>query len=1037
MDRSPLLATDWYDPKQYHFVKRTSHIFEKGIDIKIQKQAKINYTQTQPEHSKIHNCTASLMDSNLYNYPWITIRCDEQFNASYFCQPLHSQRIQSVEENESNVTCDGKWLLLKGANICVLVLDANDRELSFYDSQYMCSVHNSSVFSVDISDRLEPEYEYNSNLKSVLLHKSNDQLLQALHFVKISEMKTFAIYNILFGRRLNRNLKKSILPFLVNSAMGSHITNTTFFADFNGTCSILQSSLISRTYANRKYPTDRWGVKCRACSQKIKISKVICEKPAEIYINRCQKHQFECHDKTCILYTYKCDHTTDCPDNSDENTCSYGLSTKMKDQYVLFPCSPNIDCGTNSGNLIHVHDICDGVYYNNTFPDEKDICIAFNHRIFVKPTKIIHKKTSYSTIRSTDVAKLFNIEINNNCSEHSNRFDVTYNDTKSYDAFLESTLTDENNLLNQMCVFGAHGNRCSALNCDIMCHEMSCPGLFKCYDGFCLPLSLLCDEIYDCTSGEDESMCSTLTCPGSLKCRGENRCISTHEICDKRVNCLHTMDDELECDTCPVNCECRGYVMTCHSNNSEPILHIESGELLYTKGLLIKGIRRVLFTKQLQVMGLIFLNMSSCDLKEIYILQSYTTPMFSLIIIDFRRNQLTTTNFMNGHIFWNVVFVDLSFNLLHTFNFGRHVSLRYLSTLYLIGNNLKQIGITSDKNHLALIDLQLISYHPSLVVRIDHNSNMDTVVKVTDSQLCCMFSNQVKCLSETQYMKCYGLIDIFEIKMLFYCPSLLSFCLSIFALLKQVIQFTSKDKRNASNHYFLILVNMLSDCILISLYLTALTVIDMININVLNLKTSAFCITLNGILYISSETLIVFKSIMIALIMIKIKLPFKHQCTWVKWVVPASGVVWLLITTTFLIYIVVSFQEQDQFIFDKLCSICWCDMNIKFNMLHATIYIVDNLCLLNYIINFSVIYSSLNEHQNKLTLTGHSKHNLAITITCKLIIINILEIIIRIYLFTLLTLNLAHIKYAHFCWYFFLCALPMNIICFDIIYLVK
>ena len=107
-----------------------------------------------------------------------------------------------------------------------------------------------------------------------------------------------------------------------------------------------------------------------------------------------------------------------------------------------------------------------------------------------------------------------------------------------------------------MCVFTAYGNRCSPLNCMIICHHISCPGLFKCYDGFCIPLSLLRDEIYDCTSGEDETMCSTLTCPGSLKCRGENRCISTHEICDKRVKCPYTMDYKLECDTCPVNCEC-------------------------------------------------------------------------------------------------------------------------------------------------------------------------------------------------------------------------------------------------------------------------------------------------------------------------------------------------------------------------------------------------------------------------------------------------------------------------------------------------
>ena len=50
--------------------------------------------------------------------------------------------------------------------------------------------------------------------------------------------------------------------------------------------------------------------------------------------------------------------------------------------------------------------------------------------------------------------------------------------------------------------------------------------------------------------------------------------MSKEEICDNTVNCLHSMDDEISCSRCPVNCECSGYTMTCHYNTYYPMGHI-------------------------------------------------------------------------------------------------------------------------------------------------------------------------------------------------------------------------------------------------------------------------------------------------------------------------------------------------------------------------------------------------------------------------------------------------------------------------------
>ena len=141
-----------------------------------------------------------------------------------------------------------------------------------------------------------------------------------------------------------------------------------------------------------------------------------------------------------------------------------------------------------------------------------------------------------------------------------------------------------NNKINDYCIFIVNKHFSSPKSSSI-CHIVLCPGMFKCHDQFCILLSSVCDSTKNCKLGEDEMMCALFTCPGYLKCRGENRCISAAEICDKRVNCLYSMDDELGCGKCPVDCQCRGYVMSCHSNNTEYI--VQNDEVLYTRALVV------------------------------------------------------------------------------------------------------------------------------------------------------------------------------------------------------------------------------------------------------------------------------------------------------------------------------------------------------------------------------------------------------------------------------------------------------------------
>ena len=135
---------------------------------------------------------------------------------------------------------------------------------------------------------------------------------------------------------------------------------------------------MSYAYADPSNPGGEWGVKCGPCSKRIKVSGTICKKPAELYVVRCQSNHFECGDKTCVLFIYKCDHIVDYLDHSDEAGCIYDMTSTLTNQLVHLPCVQSGICNTVNQVSIPVHAICDGLYNNNTFSQEQNVWKTFN-----------------------------------------------------------------------------------------------------------------------------------------------------------------------------------------------------------------------------------------------------------------------------------------------------------------------------------------------------------------------------------------------------------------------------------------------------------------------------------------------------------------------------------------------------------------------------------------------------------------------------------------------------------------------------------
>ena len=927
------------------------------------------------------------------------------------------------------MTCNENWLLLKETGKCFSVLESDEKEMSFYDSQYMCSLYNASIFKVRVTDRFDtPHSQATKKLILSLQTALYDNIPMAQ---TVQNMSPATILNFLFGRRLDMSLVQSLLPFFLQNEyihrMNDQPERMSFFADFNDSCSIMESSDVSSGFA--EYGDDTWGVKCRHCTERIKVSGIICEKPGEQHFI-CGMDYFVCRDETCILNIYKCDHIVDCFDYSDETTCTNNTYITLMNQFVNLPCIPSSDCDIDIRSLVPVQDICDGLYLNGSIPHEKDVCVMQKKHKAVVHLPMSGKNVMKELMSGVDsLLALFWDERKYGCNKPNDAFYVrNNNNTNARHSFPGGRRLMLSTRLNDICIANRRKWRAYSSNSRFICSHIFCPGMFKCVDQYCILLSSVCDNRGDCATNEDEMVCSTLTCPGSLKCRGENRCISREEICDRRVNCLYSMDDELGCATCPVNCECTGYVMSCYSNQSDPI--VQSSEILHIKGLVMRGEQRVLITSQLtlQLTDLIYLNISHCKLTTLDTSDNYTTHLIFIIIADVSHNQLTDTNFLESDIFQRIVFLDISFNLINVFQYRR--TLRYLSALYLIGNDLKEIEMRIDGGNLALIDLQVMFYNPKLTFMIKHYSNDHLAVRVTDTRLCCMLSSHIKCLSKQKMMACLGIIQTFTTRVAFYCLSLVSLCISLCVSLKQVLQMLlSKDVGKNKKYNWILLTNQLIDNILISLYLVSLSLADLTKVKLLFFKTSMTCIMLNVILYISLQTSIVFKCALSGLITLKTMFPFKHQCLWIKWIGPASVCVWLFAITTYLIYIFLSFREENVPVFDKLCSIGWCDMEeISFNLLRVILFIMSTSSILFFVVSFVMLYKSLKKFQSNFKTETPTKHFTANNVTCKCILYNISEILLRGYLITILSMNLAGLTYVHFCFYYFLYGLSVNIL---------
>ena len=125
-------------------------------------------------------------------------------------------------------------------------------------------------------------------------------------------------------------------------------------------------------------------------------------------------------------------------------------------------------------------------------------------------------------------------------------------------------------------------------------------------------------------------------------------------------------------------------------------------------------------------------------------------------------------------------------------------------------------------------------------------------------------------------------------------------------------------------------------------------------------------------------------------------------------------------------HICVKFPLEHHVEFDNLCSIGWCEMITYANILYGMIYIVDTLSISAHMFSVLKVYIFLTNQTrsgNLKSTKNYSVHG----VTSKLFLSMFLEIIFRLYLFTLITFKMYNSYQKYFCLYLFMYVLPLNL----------
>ena len=1031
LDNSPILFNAW-NRQSLIFPQYESSVYTLSEDDNFRKRTytHINVSENQPETNKNDNCTAIYIGKNLNNFTWIIIPCDKPFEATFVCtKPVAHDLIDfTLMLNPRNVTCDEGWIQMKDSSKCQMLLKTPTETLSFVETQQICSAVGGAVFAVKPLSRNDPPTEIG---KQIVGHLQTTILLKT-NVIPQQNTNPEEVLQFFFGRHVHQATMRKSLAIQLYTAENGDLLPLTFIVNISQSCGVLTLSYWSTHFQMPRGRGPRWGVKYRRCSQNVTgVTAVICEKPLQHYSTACKEEYFQCSDYGCILSIYVCDEVRDCFDGSDEVNCSNDRmwNISVTNNIVIPSILTTNSTGYPSFIYIPIHAICDGINLFNILHHEY-ICIikqpihidllgmqnskgfAFKNRYFWTNDKIwnlYQKEMQLKTLPQT--AK----------TVHNK-----YNETHAFiieKYLVPCTWKGAKIHLEDRCKISVRKSACDYGSIKTLCRNVECPGMFKCDGYYCLHMSAVCDGHNDCQYGEDERYCRNMTCPGLLKCRGENRCVSEQELCDGNSDCLVSRDDEIMCGRCSYGCQCNDYTAFCNADEIIP----ESGGLTHIKGLVLKTRKSQLRMENIDLTGLIYINVSHTTIEKLYFNAKLSSQ--KIIFADFNSNNIQSTTFLDISWFDKVIYLNFRHNLLTHFVENK-IQLSFLTLLDLAQNPLGVVDLSLNQitKRLKILQIELDQFDKDIIFRFPSRNLYTIDVHVTDSIFCCFLIENTQCIIDNTYFDCPGLVNK-TFKLCFYCLVAIATISSIITLMVDLTGFNTSNTRLAKN-YTMTIINRLFADVSCSMYLLCVAVADTMHIDTIPFRKGSLCIMINMLSFVAFEVSLIFKTYHVICVALRTIFPFNHQCRWLHLTVLRSFVAWIILITLYIIVISHRLYYNGVFL-DQLCSFAYCHTYTRYdnNIFLAIATLIDCVCLVLMFVFLTSFFYSLKRRSTSLNRANLKKEKTPFEMVLKLCTPLWTDIIIRLYIaYIYFDKVMVILSFQYNCLIIYIILMPVNII---------
>ena len=893
--------TFWFDPNMH----RTKYISKKTQTLStnlIAEQLDSNlWKNKQPDASLLKNCTVAKIDADPFVYmKWYAVPCDQTFFATFMCfvpRTISDDVTDRVANSE--LACEPGWFHWIFFTECYAVKTL-PVIVNFTAVKQFCSLSNSSLLNLHEISRSVATIEEEKHIMQLWYQQLRPSVRQHAHYLD----------NIVSRMIVE---KKSLLSLFEILKLYIH-NNIRALVTINDRCAVAEHS--TRSISG----TLQWTAEY--CNQVIIADIFVCHKPSpltEIFL--CKTDYYQCADKTCILALYVCDSVNDCLDEDDESHCDTVLRQEegfsFQNSSLYLPCLMYHNCSYTAVSLVppvKLHTICDGLKSDSITLNEDEMCIK-RHFKHINPYQMI-SKSPWERQPSATFSDIFYNLIEMVQTEKMEIKDKTNITNQSVISGKDYEVKCENSGFTRL------SDICKVSQCELsarsgICYWMGCPGMFRCYGtSYCLQLSLVCDGQKDCTFGDDEVSCSRGHCPGLLKCHGEVRCVSPEQICDGYTDCILSFDDEILCNNCPTDhCICDGYLSHCIVNNT--LNAITNIDKLYIKGVILKGTQNSLSLNIFYTLSIVFLDLSNCSIIDITFSSNSKSVHQKIFFGNFSANKISNTIFLRAEILNELIVVDLSNNYISVLDLTG-VTLVHLLAIYVENNPIMEIAIDRKMNDLNYVNLLHVKFRWGITVTL---TSIQKYIEVTDSFLCCLMPQEMTCIIHGEdIQQCYGLMNDMPSRISFLILTILASMLVIIVSLRASYQIKTKVRK----YFNISKLNHLIAALLCMLSLLVLSVLGMLEINLIRWRQSLGCHVLNAIMSVTIGTNMAFKTFAVTIVAFKIIYPFAHQCQWLKKTYFIGILIWLCNIVSYSVSKVLASLQTADLPFDKFCSIGEC-----------------------------------------------------------------------------------------------------------------